>query len=155
MCRRWGFVAVLVLTFVLAGCGAIAAAKTNNVVTSNASSNTLPTSLIVTRTGKPYDHIPPFQGGSTDATAVQHLYHEMFTLKPVQGSVYSCPADFGIVYTLIFLKGNTQILEVTANASGCEWLHLGANGNRWTTDAFWSLLAQTVGIPATDIHPVP
>ena len=150
MRRRWIVVAVLALAIALAGCGA----ATNSG--STAASSDLPTALIVTRTGNPSDHIAPFLAASNDAVAVQRLYHAMHALPRVPtGAVFNCPADFGITYSLAFFNGGTQVSNVTADADGCQFLTLGPNDIRMTNDAFWSLLAQTAGIPLSSIHPVP
>lgn len=150
MRRQWAFVAVILLTFALAGCGATAS------IGSSATRGELPTALIVTRTGNPYDHILPLVGGSMDAAAVQRLYRAMYALPHVpSGVVYHCPADFGIVYTFTFINGGTVILKANANATGCEFLTLGSSDSRTTNDAFWSLLAQTANIPPSSIHSAP
>ncbi|HLJ80553.1 MAG TPA: hypothetical protein VKT52_03630, partial [Ktedonobacterales bacterium] len=115
----------------------------------------LPTTLTVTRTGNPYDHISPLAGGSTDAAAVQRLYHAIYALPHVPNGISSCPADFGIVYTLTFMNGGTVILKASANATSCEFLTLSSNDSRMTNDAFWTLLAQTIGISPASVHGVP
>ena len=149
MRRRWAFVIVLLLTFALAGCGATASAAK-----SGPQSN-LPTALLVTRTGNPSVHVFPLAGGSTDAAVIQRLYHAMYTLPHVPNGISSCPADFGIVYTLTYMNGGTVILKASANATGCEFLTLGNDDSRMTNDTFWMLLAQTIAIPPASIHGVP
>ena len=149
--QRWILlVAVLALAIALAGCGA----ATNSG--SNAGQRGQPTALIVTRTGNPSDHIAPLLAASNDAVAVQRLYHAMYALPHVpSGAIFNCPADFGITYTLAFFNGGTQVSNVTADADGCQFLTLGPNDIRMTNDTFWSLLAQTAGIPPSSIHPAP
>lgn len=148
MRRQWAFVIVLLLTFALAGCGATASAAQSG------SQSNLPTALLVTRsTGLNND--PPFRGESTDAAAVQRLFAAVKALPRAGNAAINCPFDNSVMYTLTFTRDGAAILTATVEANGCRGLSLGPNDTRWTNDSFWTLLARTVGIPATEIHPVP
>lgn len=147
MRRRWLFAVALVLALTLASCGAPLRAG------GGGAQSDLPTMLMVTRSGGALGRLSPLFGGSTDAGAVQRLYHAIYALPHVPpGAVMDCPADTGVLYTLTFMDGGTVLLKATVNATGCQLLTLGSNDVRMTNDAFWALLARTAGMPATDIH---
>lgn len=146
MRRRWLFVAVLAFSFTLAGCDAMIRPA------SIGAHGELPTILLVTRSGSPPDHLLPLFGGSTDAAAVQRLYHAIYALPRMSSGVTSCPADLGIGYTLTFIDGSTLILRASVDATGCQLLRMGNSDTRRTDNAFWTLLARTTGISATDTH---
>jgi hypothetical protein len=76
---------------------------------------------------------------------VHRLYDTVCGLSPVDLTPPpSCPADSEISYTLTFRHNTGQILQVTAQATGCQWLLIGENLPEgpvyWLTSRFWSLL---------------
>lgn len=96
--------------------------------------------------GQPF---PRLERTINDAHAVQQLYAAALALPVVdQGKTYSCPADFGVVYQLDFLAGNSLLQHMDVQASGCQWVHLSSADIRWTNAAFNRLLANTIGIPS-------
>lgn len=92
---------------------------------------------------------------------VRRLYVTVCGLPAVRPSAlpYSCPADNGVTYRLTFYSGTQPSLHVTARAAGCEWLFLGDQVGRgqgyWLTGGFWRALAWALGVPVTELTPVP
>lgn len=56
-----------------------------------------------------------------------HPYH------PPSGSVWNCPADFGLTYVGVFYAGNTRVAVLTYGASGCEGFTLSAGADQAST----------------------
>jgi len=115
-----------------------------------------PDTLQVTRTSAfPENHIPALERSIHNAITVSALYAAVRALPSAPKGIVHCPADFGVQYHLTFLRDNTPLLQATADASGCRWLRLGSNDVRQTNDTFWSLLARTLGVPASALFPSP
>jgi len=123
----------LILVILLAGCG---------------TTTQISTSLYATRSESlPGYHFAPFERTATNSTAVQQLYAATLDLPSPQPGVYNCPADIGLVYHLSFQGDRFTIKHMDLDATGCGWLYLNQTEARITTDAFRSLVAQTIGIP--------
>jgi hypothetical protein len=69
-------------------------------------------------------------------------------LPPMPPGGFSCPADWGITYTLNFMLGGKKFPAVTIDATDCQEVK-GLGRTRWVarTPAFWSVLGQAMGIP--------
>jgi hypothetical protein len=67
----------------------------------------------------------------------------------------SCPADFGVIYDLtFFLFGDAGALPVKVDASGCLPVSIsGESCERRANEAYFSRLAQDLGIPESQIYP--
>ena len=75
-------------------------------------------------------------------------------LPPVPATkVLNCPADFGIVYDLIFTRETGGAVEpVTADATGCQFLKGADPGTQamFTSDVFWAKLGRAIGLAHYD-----
>ena len=69
-------------------------------------------------------------------------------LPPMPPGGFSCPADWGITYTLSFVVNGIKDPAVTIEATDCQEVW-GLGRPRWVarTPAFWSVLGQAIGIP--------
>ncbi len=91
----------------------------------------------------------PFEITVTDPMKAQQLYQATQSLpKFPANTVIHCPLDDGIKYHLDFFQGSTLLSQAILDASGCRALHLTITDVRRTDDAFWSLLAKELGVPA-------
>jgi hypothetical protein len=58
-----------------------------------------------------------------------------------------CPSDPGYGHKIVFMDGQTAIVTATLNSGGCRDAAIsGAPPVRQTTEAFWVLLAQKLGV---------
>ncbi len=85
------------------------------------------------------------------STAVtQAVAQAACALPPVPATkVLNCPADFGIVYDLIFTRETGGAVEpVTADATGCQFLKGADPGTQamFTSDVFWAKLGRAMGL---------
>jgi hypothetical protein len=104
--------------------------------------------MYVTRSESlPGYHFALFERNVTDITSVQQLYATALVLPSPQPGVYNCPNDIGLVYHLSFHGDRFTIKRMDLDATGCGWLYLNQTEARIPTDAFRSLLVQTIGIP--------
>jgi hypothetical protein len=82
--------------------------------------------------------------------AAAKLLNEVKSWKPLPTSsdpshpfVTSCPANFGLTYTLTFTNPS---LTATADATGCQWVTVNDETYR-STDAFWKDVSKATGQP--------
>jgi hypothetical protein len=82
----------------------------------------------------------------TDPTPSRRIYGATLALPYFQGHV-SCPIDLGYSHTISFLSGQIVADSATLNPGGCrEATIAGAPPERQTDDAYWALLAQSLGV---------
>jgi hypothetical protein len=85
--------------------------------------------------------------------AARHVAEILCALQPVpQGAVFYCPADFGIVYHLVFtFETGAAVRPVTVDATGCQFVNGAGPGERtlFTTGSFWAVLGRAMGL----VHP--
>lgn len=109
------------------------------------------TELSVTRTNpSPQNQISfvfPSFVTSTDATAIAGVARAACGLPDFPSGEYSCPADFGITYSLVFRSATAEVGTVTADPTGCPTL-TGLGPTRGATPSFWDQLAVALGLPA-------
>jgi hypothetical protein len=102
-------------------------------------------------------NIPPLVQTTADATEAQDLYQATLALPVaptgVQPGYHSCPGDWGVTYQLIFSLANGSKLTVTADPNGCQSVSIPGTCVRSTGYAYWSQLAQDLGIPESLIYP--
>jgi hypothetical protein len=92
------------------------------------------------------------------ATSSRHaraVAQALCALPHMPAGTFSCPADWGITYRLVFSAGDRKLAPVTLDASGCETvsgLGLGRGRGRWIarSPAFWGVLAVAAGITPAD-----
>src|SRR5436305_13380984 len=90
--------------------------------------------------------VPPLDRTVRDAAAVQRLYAVALALP--RQHVHPCPNDFGLIYHLTFLKGASQLQQMDVQPLGCHWVFLGQADSRQADQAFFTLLAHTIGLPS-------
>ncbi len=111
--------------------------------------------LIVTRTtAVSHNHFPSFNKQIDDLASVTHLYNVIQSLPPMHKG-YACPADNGLQYQLAFSLPSVSEQQWTLAGSGCRQIRLNQSHSFLTTDEFWSLFAQTLGISESDLFPPP
>lgn len=128
------------LLLAIAGCG-----RQTSVTGSQSIAGAITSVHIVRVFGLRQPTIPPFEATSHDASAARSLAQTIKNLPPFPSGPTSCPADFGVTYTLTFLSGSATAMTATANAAGCQGLTIGGDSQvRWTaTGPFWPQVAQT------------
>ena len=139
----------------LAGCGSTVAAKNAPAgITVCAHAGDIGRLTIGRVNSFPQNHVYfsfPAQVTVTDAHRSQAVAQALCTLPAMPAGTFSCPADWGINYRLIFTAGGSKLAPVTVNATGCEQV-TGLGPVRWTalSPAFWSVLATSAGIGPAD-----
>lgn len=121
------------------------------------------TSLRVTQdVGFPQNGILPFTGSSADAARVQRFYNALWALPYMAPGNYACPDDRGVRYHLTFQRGAEIVLRAEASPDGCQYVSLERAGPFFRDDVhipgserFWVQLAETLGVPESDVYPVP
>jgi hypothetical protein len=102
-------------------------------------------------------NIPPPVQTTADATQAQDLYQATLALPVaptgVQPGYHSCPPNWGVTYQLTFSLANGSTLTVTADPNGCQSVSIPGTCVRSTDSAYWSQLAQDLGIPESEIYP--
>ena len=86
-----------------------------------------------------------------DPGTVRAVAKAVCDLPPMPLGGFSCPADWGITYTLSFVAGGTNSPAVTIDATDCQTVR-GLGRVRWVarTPAFWPMLGQAMNIPHAD-----
>jgi hypothetical protein len=93
----------------------------------------------------------PAQVTVTSADRSQAVAQQLCALPAMPSGTFSCPADLGIYYRLVFTAGDSKLAPVTVDATGCETVN-GVGPVRWTalSPEFWSVLATAAGIGPAD-----
>lgn len=133
-----------------------------NSTTPGCSGTLVPNVLVVDRRhGIPIDvpapYAPDLHRVVASRRAVHRLYSNVCNLSPVDLSPPpSCPPNSGITYTLTFRHSSRVALQVTAQATGCQWLLVGNNLPTgpvyWLTARFWKLLGAALHIKPKLLH---
>ena len=106
----------------------------------------------------PTNHIPPFDKTSTSATKAEQLYNALLALPVMPTGTYSCPADFGNVYHLMFYDGASRLVaSATVKPDGCETAVLPDGSHRWaaTDQSFWTSLADALNVSRSALSQTP
>jgi hypothetical protein len=132
-CSRRFFLSALLLT----GCGASlpdeASISALHFTTSSAfPENPPPTNVDVTLTNP----------GPSRA-----IYAATLALPDFPQGTFNCPGDPGYRHTIVFMSGQAAVVTATLNPRGCRDATIsGAPPVRQTSDAYWALLAQNLGV---------
>ncbi len=95
-------------------------------------------------------------GVGLDAAKAQDAYQATLALPAApQGVVRSCPLELGVTYQIAFFLANGSRLMATADPNGCSYVDISGTCTRSTDPAYWSQLAQDLGIPVSEIYPYP
>jgi hypothetical protein len=123
-----------------------------------------PNLLVVAR----YNQLPmnaptPYSSPLYRVVRAKHIVHRLYAAVCSLASVNltpppSCPPLLGISYTLTFRHNAGQVLQATAQATGCQWLLLGnslpTGPVYWLTPRFWTLLGTALHIKPRLLHAV-
>ena len=153
-------VLVVVLVAALLACAAITYSLAAQKV---ASFQSQPTSVHIIRVpgNEPTFQVVPLDRTITDTSQVQHLYQTILNL-PVSCGCAACVAD-PEAYILTFNRNSQVVLTVRAHTGMCWNVDLDRGNpkdtrefrSRQATPAFWSELSHELGIPRSELVPVP
>jgi hypothetical protein len=99
----------------------------------------------------PENHYPAFDRSVDDAAAARRVYDAVRALPPAPKDRF-CPAGFGLRYRLTFNEAARVILLVVVEGDACAEAIFSESDRRATDDAFWDLLADTLGVKKSDIY---
>jgi hypothetical protein len=138
---------------VLLACMLLAAGCASASATSR-TSHPMPDRVQVTRAWL-INRFPPLDQSIADPSATRRLYQAVTSLPPYHAQI-SCPKDVGLEYILDFSRAGTPVAKVLVYASGCAYVQIPTEASkRAPTDAFWTLLAQTLDVSTSDLFPRP
>ena len=98
----------------------------------------------------PANHYPSFDRSIDDVDAARRVSDAVKAL-PAAPTGRSCPVDLGLRYRLSFNEAARVVLSVVVVGGGCAEVLFTEADRRATDDAFWELLASTLGVNKTDI----
>jgi hypothetical protein len=82
----------------------------------------------------------------TDPTPARRIYAATLALPNFQGHL-NCPIDLGYSHTISFMSGQIVATTTTSKPGGCREVTIAdAPPDRQTDDAYWALLAQSLGV---------
>ncbi len=102
-------------------------------------------------------HFDPFDRTITDAAMVGRIEDALLALNPVRSGERFCPISWGLRYRLTFTRPLGLTRTAVLEADGCREAHLGPFDRRETTESFWALLADGLGLytRGNDLFPLP
>lgn len=155
--RASGMAVLVAGVFVLAACGGAAGGDPGPSRPASAADSTLCGSvpildrLVVHRSDAfPQNHIRfsfPVEVTVTDATKVRAAAQALCSLPKMPSGTFHCPADFGIVYHLVFSAGERASSPVEVDATACQRVR-GLGPLRWVARSpeFWPTLGRAMGL---------
>ena len=96
-------------------------------------------------------HYPAFDRSVDDAVAARRVYDAVRALPPAPKDRF-CPAGFGLRYRLSFNELARVNLSVVIEGDQCAEVVFTDFDRRATDDAFWDLLADTLGVKKAEIY---
>ncbi|HEY2518140.1 MAG TPA: hypothetical protein VGI39_45030 [Polyangiaceae bacterium] len=155
-------VPLLTVSLVLAACGGAVTSSSGSSAGGGAGdlsskSDQIASVTFSTRTSIPANPPPNVHVTVNDATRAQALYQTLLSQPAFPPETISCPADFGVLYSLSFLSSTGAMVSVAElKPNGCEPLTVSSPGtpeaNLWGLSV-WSALAQDLGIAEAEIYP--
>ncbi len=135
------FVCTVGILLFLVGCGQ-ATSTTNNTGSA--------ITLQITRRGDlQANRFPAFTKTVNDAAKTSQLYDAIQRL-PVQNA-FSCAIGNGLRYDLVFTRPKLANVSIELEALGCQSAVLAPADRRATNPAFWSLVAQILGVTQNEL----
>lgn len=112
---------------------------------------------VLRTSASPQNHIPPLDQTVTDPAKAAALYAALQTLPPFPSGPILCPHETGVAYHLTFSRGQTLMAWAIVDAGGCEGVDLPNGGARLAMgqDHFWTVFANALGVPESDLFPTP
>lgn len=98
------------------------------------------------------NHYPALDRSVDDLVAARRVYDTVRALPPAPKRF--CPAGFGLSYRLTFNEAARVVLSVVVEGDACAEVIFSETDRRATDDAFWDLLADTLGVKKEDIYHV-
>jgi len=95
---------------------------------------------------------PAFARTINEPVKATQLYDAIQQLTKLEFT--TCPADYGLLYNLIFTQADGTKIHATFSGSGCRTVLLNSQA-RFTDQPFWSLLEQIAGITANELFVQP
>jgi len=102
----------------------------------------------------PENHFPAFDRSIGDAAAARRVFDALRALPPAPSDRF-CPAGFGLRYRSTFNEAGRVTLLVVIEGDGCREVVFSDADRRATDDAFWDLLADTLGVKKVEFFPLP
>ena len=111
------------------------------------------TSVHIQRTQSLPRHNWPPLDQTIDKPQAAQLYEATRALPQFPSGVMNCPADFDLNYSLVFTGSDGSQVDVVADPYGCWPVKIDGSDTRRANDAWWNLLAQTLGITRAQLQP--
>jgi hypothetical protein len=88
----------------------------------------------------------------TTPAPVRAIFEATLALPVFPPGVYNCAVDVGYSHTITFMAGAAVLATATLEEGGCSEAEIsGAPPTRQTSDAYWTLVAQNLGIDESDL----
>lgn len=83
----------------------------------------------------------------TDPIPSRAIYRATLALPDFPSGTFNCPADLGYRHTIVFTHDADAAVTATLDVGGCRGATISdAPPVRQTNDAYWTLLAQKLGV---------
>jgi hypothetical protein len=96
---------------------------------------------------------PPLNITVADATIAQSLYTTTLSEAPFPRGERSCPADFGIQYTLQFFDGTSLVATAIVSPNGCGAINVSSGDILAWDENYFPTLAKALGVDEPKIYP--
>jgi hypothetical protein len=96
---------------------------------------------------------PPLNITVTDSTIAQSIYTTTLAEPVFPPGARSCPADFGIEYTLQFLDGASLVATATVSPNGCGEITVSSGDVLAWDDSYFATLAKALSVDEPKIYP--
>jgi len=85
---------------------------------------------------------------------VTYLFEDLQQMALVRSGPHSCPNDFGTTYTLTFFHGNSKVLTVVADPTGCRDISMNGHAESAMTPSgnpFWETIQTTLRLTSAQL----
>jgi hypothetical protein len=109
----------------------------------------------ITNTSIPQNPAPNVNVTVADDRA-REIYSTTLALPDAPAGPRSCPADFGVTYTISFTAGASQIAQAVVGPNGCQVVTISSSKlglQLQASDEYFSELAVSLGIDEKTIYP--
>jgi hypothetical protein len=96
---------------------------------------------------------PPLDITVTDSSIAQSIYTTTLSEQTFPPGARSCPADFGIRYTLQFFDGSSLVATATVSPNGCGDITLSSGDVLAWDESYFPALAKALDVAETKIYP--
>lgn len=86
--------------------------------------------------------------------SVTYLFEDLQQMALVRSGPHSCPNDFGTTYTLTFFHGNSKVLTVVADPTGCRDISMNGHAESAMTpsgNTFWETIQTTLRLTSAQL----